>query len=220
MAETEIEPRVTEDERETMQEVLELISEDELGKAAELLEKEGGEAASAVFDYTLANIRFQQDRFEEALAGYAAAVEKYPKFRRAWRMMGQIRARDGAYAEALPALTRVIELGGSDARTYGLLGFAHFQAQNYLAAESAYRMATLLAPDAFDWKTGLAFSLYKQNRFPDTIAICDHLIEEQPERADLWLLQGESYARLWGAARGRRAISSSSTAWASPRPAA
>ena len=195
IAETEIEPRVTEDERETMQEVLERIASDELDDAAELLLEEDDEAASAVLDYTLANIRFQQDRFDEALAHYRVAVEKYPKFRRAWRMMGQILARDGAYDEALPALTRVVELGGGDARTYGLLGYAHFQDERYLAAESAYRMAILLAPGSINWKTGLAFSLYKQERYADTIAICEQLIDEEPERADLWLLQGESYAR-------------------------
>ena len=41
MAETEIEPRVTTDERDKMQKVLDLISSDQMDKAASLLEKAG-----------------------------------------------------------------------------------------------------------------------------------------------------------------------------------
>ncbi|MEA3305572.1 MAG: tetratricopeptide repeat protein [Candidatus Omnitrophota bacterium] len=196
IAETEIEPRVTIDERDQMQKVLAFISSDKMDKAARLLEKRRGDAASAVFDFTLANIYFQQEKTGEAAAAYAIAVEKYPKFRRAWRNLGLIYVRRGEFEKALPALTRVIELGGGDALTYGLLGFTYSSVENNLCAESAYRMAILLDPVTMDWKMGLARSLFKQEKYAEAVAFCGCLITEQPDSADLWLLQANAYVGL------------------------
>jgi len=196
IAETEIEQRVTQVEREHLQKILALIASDHMGEAAALIEKNRGEAASAVFDFTLANLYFQQEKLEQAAAAYEIAVQKYPKFRRAWRHLGLSYIRSNQFTKALPALTRVIELGGADALTYGLLGFAYASVDNHTAAESAYRHATLLDPDTMDWKMGLARSFFKQARFADAVALCDTLIEKNPDRADLWLLQANAYIGL------------------------
>lgn len=193
IAETEIEPRVTENERDRMLKVLELISADKTDEAAIMLDKYRNEASSAVFDFTLANIYFQQEKFDLAADAYEIAVKKYPKFRRAWRNMGLIHVRQGNFQEALPALTRVIELGGNDAMTFGLLGFAYSSSEDYLAAESAYRMAILLDSKTLDWKMGMARSFFKQERFPEAVALCDQLIKNNPDRADMWLLQANAY---------------------------
>lgn len=198
IAETEIEPRVTTDEREKMEKVLDLISSDKMSDAARTLEKElsRNEAASAVFDFTLANIYFQQEQLEQATGHYTNAVEKFPQFRRAWRNLGIIHVRQGKFEDSLPALTRVIELGGGDATTYGLLGFAYSSIGNYLPAESAYRMAILLDPVTLDWKMGLLRSFFKQERYAEAVALSSQLIETHPDRADLWLLQANAYIGL------------------------
>ncbi|MBN2511450.1 MAG: tetratricopeptide repeat protein [Sedimentisphaerales bacterium] len=193
MAETEIEPRVTADERDRMLKVLELISSDKMGEAAAMLQKNRNKAVSAVFDFTLANIYFQQEDYEQAVTAYQTAVEKHPKFRRAWRNLALIYIRQNEYEKALPALTRVIELGGNDAITYGLLGFAYSSVENNIPAESAYRMAILLDPSTIDWKMGLARSFFKQERFAEASALCGQLIKDYPDRTDIWLLQANAY---------------------------
>lgn len=196
MAETEIEPRVTTEERDKMQKVLALISSDQMDKAATLLEKSRSNAANALYDFMLANIFFQQEKLDQAAKIYKIAVEKYPKFRRAWRNLGLIYVRKSEFEKALPALTRVIELGGGDALTYGLLGFAYSSVENYLSAESAYRMAILLDPVTVDWKMGLARCFFKQESYSQAVTLCGLLIAAQPERADLWLLQANAYIGL------------------------
>jgi tetratricopeptide (TPR) repeat protein len=90
----------------------------------------------------------------------------------------------------------VIELGGGDAVTYGLLGFAHLNRDDVIAAESAYRMANLLDPGTLDWKMGMARTLFKQERFADAVALTGQLIRDQPDRADLWMLQANAYIGL------------------------
>ncbi|MFO8014775.1 MAG: tetratricopeptide repeat protein [Phycisphaerae bacterium] len=196
IAETEIEPRITLDERKDLQKVLALHEEDKQEEAARLLEKERGEAASAVFDYTLGNIYFETDRLEKAAQAYEVAVDKYPKFRRAWRNLGLVYIRLGAFDKALPALTRTIELGGGDAITYGLLGYAYSMLEQNLPAESAYRMAIVLDPKTMDWRMGLARSFFKQERFAEAVSLCKSLIAKEPKRTDLWLLQANAYIGL------------------------
>ncbi len=193
IAETDIEPRVTVPEREQIQKILDLIASDKMNEAAAMLTKNKNAANSAVFDFTLANIYFQQEKLELAAVEYENAVKKYPKFRRAWRNLGLIYVRQSDFEKTIKAMTQVISLGGNDAITYGLLGFAYASSDNPLCAESAYRMAILLDPATLDWKMGLARSFFKQMRFAEASAICEQLIEQYPDRADLWLLQANAY---------------------------
>lgn len=196
IAETDIEPRVTVIEREQMEKILALIGSDKMDEAARQLESRRGKASSAVFDFTLANIYFQQEKLPEAAAAYEAAVAKYPKFRRAWRNLGLIHVRQGDAVKAAPALTRVLELGGGDALVYGLLGFAYSSLENHLSAESAYRQAVLMDPGTLDWQIGLARSLFKQERHAEAAALCRSMMDAHPGRADLWLLQANAFIGL------------------------
>lgn len=198
IAETDIEPRVTEDERKEMQAILDLIAAEDMDKAAARLEKEiaRNKAVSAVFDFTLANIHFQRDDRDKAVTAYRAAIEKFPKFRRAWKNLSVIHVQQGDFAKALPALTRVVELGGVDAVTYGLMGYAYSSIEAPIPAESAYRMAILMDPATLDWKMGLARSFFKQERYAEAAALCGQLLDEAPDRADLWMLQANAWIGL------------------------
>lgn len=195
-AETDIEPRLTASEREQLQRILESIAAGKTDKALKDLQKARGAGSSAAFDFTQANLHFQQDELEAARAALEVAVEKHPKFRRAWQNIGVIRFQSGDHAGAIPALTRVIELGGGNAITYGMLGFAYTSVSNYLSAETAYRLAVLMDPATGDWKQGLSFCLFKQGRYSETVALCDSMLAEDAERTDLWMLQANAYLGL------------------------
>lgn len=199
LSETEIEPRVTEAERGMLEKVIAVLGDDKLSEAdrnaqaRKLLEKAHTPACSAHVDFMLAGLDFQDERWDEAIAGYEAAIEKHLKFRRAWNNLALIHVRQGRHAQAASTFAKVIELGGGDSQTYGLLGFALSNLEDHLAAESAYRTASMLDPETKDWRMGLARCLFKQRRYPDAIALCGQLIEAEPERADLWLLQANAY---------------------------
>jgi tetratricopeptide (TPR) repeat protein len=195
-SETEVEPTVTVVERDVMQDVLDFMSSDQQERAVALLEKSRGRAGSAVFDFTLANIYFQQESLEEASEAYQVAVDKFPKFRRAWKNLGLIHVRQEDWEKAAKAFTRVVELGGSDAITFGLLGYSYSNMEKDLEAEAAYRMAILLDPVTMDWKMGLARSLFKLKRYADAVALCDSLIGDHPDRPELWLLQANAFIGL------------------------
>jgi tetratricopeptide (TPR) repeat protein len=198
LAETEIEPKVSEDERDTLIEVSELLAKpvEQGGPQAEaaitLLQGAISRTSTAVFDFTLANLLAQRERMPEAIPVYQRAVEKAPKFRRAWNNLGLAQVRTGEFRGAARSLARVVELGGGNAYTYGLLGVAHLKNEDFLAAESAYRLAVLVDPLTVDWRMGLASTFLKQRRFAEASTLFGALIAQNPDRADLWLFQANA----------------------------
>ncbi len=193
----EIEPRVTAVEQEQMQEILDIMSEDDdMEKAMSKLQKITKDSSSAIFDFTIGNLYFQQDDLVNALMWYDKAIAKFPTFRRAYKNAGLIHVRNGDFEKALPFLTKTIELGGHTGIAYGLLGFAYGSTENHLSAESAYRQAILLDPETVDWQLGLARSFFKQQKYGDAVSLCNTLIEKNPDRADFWLLQANAYLGL------------------------
>src|SRR5882672_1603819 len=188
----DIEPRVTPDEVKILEKLRPLMATD-LPKAETTLIKAMKPDCSAILDFTLGGIQFQQDRMAEALASYQKAVTKFPSFRRAWRNVGLINARNGKFDDAIHSFTRMIELGGGDSYSYGLLGFAYASKQDYQAAEVAYRNALLLQPENAEWRLGLTRCVFKQNKYEDAAALLDVLIERYPDNADFWMLQAQTY---------------------------
>lgn len=196
LSETDVEPRVGQLEREAYQEVVLAISEDDLPRAFELLSVQLGPEGNALFDYVEGNLRYTAEDFDLAAEAYERAVVKHPKYRRAWLNLGQTHARLANFEGAVEAFGHVVSLGGADATVYALMGIALSNQQDYLASESAFRMAVLLDPSDRQWRMGLTESLFKQERFADAVAMCESLLREDPERSEVWMLQANAYARM------------------------
>jgi tetratricopeptide (TPR) repeat protein len=196
IAETDIEPSLNDDEREVLSRAIELLGEKKFSQASAVLSKACTGRHSAVLDFTRAHVLVEQDMLTDAAAAYQSAIDKHPKFRRAWQGLGQVWFRLGEHARLVPALTKVIGLGGGSGLTYGLLGVAYSKLGRHLSAESAFRMATLLDPQTKDWKMGLAESFFNQQRFAEVVALCGSLLAEQPDSVQLWLIQANAYVGL------------------------
>jgi tetratricopeptide (TPR) repeat protein len=192
---SEVEPRIAPEEVAILEKIQPLMSQD-LPKAEATLKKQVNKECSAILDFTLGGIYFQQDKMADALASYQTAVQKFPGFRRAWRNLGLIYVRDGKYDDAISSFTKMIKLGGGDPYSYGLLGFAYAAKQDYQAAEAAYRNALLLQPENTEWRLGITRCVFKQQKFEDAITLLEGLIERYPDKADFWLLQAQSYLGL------------------------
>ncbi|MEK7827386.1 MAG: tetratricopeptide repeat protein [Thermodesulfobacteriota bacterium] len=191
----ESEPRITPEEVAILEKVRPLMA-DNLPKAEGVLKGRMKADCSAILDFTLGGIQFQQDKMADALGNYQKAVAKFPSFRRAWRNLGLIYIRNGRHDDAISAFTRMIELGGGDAYSYGLLGFAYAAKLDYQAAEAAYRNALLLQPENTEWRLGVTRCVFKQQRFEDAVTLLETLIGRYPDKADFWLLQAQAYLGL------------------------
>lgn len=193
LAETDVEPRLSTADRDLMQKVYDLLADDKQVDAMKLLSGANDDAANAVVDFTIANLHFQAEQLEQASAAYRIAVDKFPRFRRAWRNLALVQVRRGEHLPAIESFTRVVELGGADSTTYGLLGYSYGNVEAHLAAETAYRMAVLMDGKLLDWQLGLARSLFKQERFAEAASLCVPLLRQDPDRGDFWMLQANAY---------------------------
>jgi len=197
---SDVEPKIGPQERAVLEKVSGLLATDPAA-AALALEAAATPEATALFDFVLGNLAFEDDRTADAEARYLVAVTKLPSFRRAWKNLGLVQMREGRQAEAIGSLTKAVELGGGDSLTYGLLGQAYAATGDHLAAESAYRNALLLDPANTELRLGLARSVIRQEKYEEAVALLRVLIEKDQERADLWLLQANAYLGLKQPAR-------------------
>jgi tetratricopeptide (TPR) repeat protein len=191
----EIEPRIEAEDAKTLEKIQPMMANN-LPQAETTLKSLMKANSSAMLDFTLAGIQFQQDKLSEALANYQKAVAKFPSFRRAWRNIGLIHVRSGKNDDAIRAFTKMIELGGGDGYSYGLLGFAHAAKQDYQPAEASFRNALLLQPENTEWRLGLTRCVFKQGKFEDAVVLLDALLARHPEKAEFWQLQAHAYLSM------------------------
>ena len=188
-----VEPRVSAVEVDLMSDAMDLMAANDIDGAISLLESKRRVDGSAAIDFMVGNLLCVQARLEEASEALEAAVDKFPDFRRAWMRLGDLEARRGDVEAAHRALVEAYRLGANDSDTIGLLGWANAGLDRWVAAESAYRQAIMLAPDSRDWKLGLAEAMIRQRRPREALVILDELIELRPESSKFWALQAEAH---------------------------
>jgi tetratricopeptide (TPR) repeat protein len=165
-------------------------------KAIPVLESRLGSKASAQFDYLLGTILFEEGDLTNAVRHFEVALTKFPDFRRAQKNLAFALVRDGRYAEAILPLTRTVALGGGDGKVFGLLGFAYMSQGRFVSAEGAYRQAIVFEPDNLEFKLGLVKCAVETAHYQYALGLLDELIQQYPERDNLWTLQANIYTQL------------------------
>ena len=186
------EPKISEEEKEALRGLIDLIKVSPK-VAIQQLEPQIKSSTSAAFDFILANLYFQEGNLAKAEQFYRAAIKKHPDFRRAYKNLGLVLVQGGNFEGAIPVISKAMDLGEVDGRSYGLLGYAYLTKERYYAADAAYRQAILMQPDVKDWKIGLARCLLETERFEIAIALFDTLLKDDPNSTDYWLLQSNAY---------------------------
>lgn len=186
------EPEISDPEKEILRGLIESIKNNPQA-AIQSLEAQIEPKSSAAFDFILANLYFQQANLQNAAKYYRSATKKYPNFRRAHKNLGLVLVQDNKLKAAIPVISKALELGDVDGRSYGLLGYAYLTEELYLPAEAAYRQAILMQPEVKDWKLGLARCLIETQDYKAAIALFDALLKEEPDKVDYWLLQANAF---------------------------
>jgi tetratricopeptide (TPR) repeat protein len=186
------EPQITDEEKEALRNLIDLIKASPKA-AIQALEPQISKSSSAAFDFILANLYFQDGNLTKAEQYYGNAVVKHPDFRRAYKNLGLVQVQQGNFDKAIKTISKALELGEVDGRSYGLLGYGYLTQERYYPAEAAYRQAILMQPDVTDWKVGLARCLLETERYSDAIALFETLLLDEPDNADYWMLQANAY---------------------------
>jgi Flp pilus assembly protein TadD len=132
----------------------------------------------------------------EAINHYTIALTKFPDFLRAHKNLGIVHVREEHYTEAIPHLTKSINLGGADGNLYGLLGYCYLNTEKYASAIIAYENAMLLDADNQDWKLGMIKCKIANEELTDAVRLLDDILEKQPQSASLWALQANVYLQM------------------------
>lgn len=122
-----------------------------------------------------------------AEAAYKAALSAMPDYIRVHESLGMLYLLDGRHAEALPHLSRAVQLGLATPNVYGALGFVNYELENYFGAASAFQNAMMLAPDSVQWQQGLLSSLSTSKQNEQGLALVQQLLKARPNDSDLWV---------------------------------
>ena len=190
---SEAEPRMTPEEQAVYRDKIVPLLREDSKKALAPLQALIKPSASAVFEFTLGNVYFQNEDLTNAVKYFEAALAKFPDYRRAQKNLAFALVREGDYKNAIKPLTRTISLGGADGKVFGLLGFAFMSEGRNVSAEGAYQQALVFEPDNADFKLGLVRSAVASANYDRALALLDELIRQYPERDNLWTLQANIY---------------------------
>jgi tetratricopeptide (TPR) repeat protein len=189
----DVEPRMAPDELATFRDKVVPLLRDNPKEAQSLLASLAKPGASAVYDFTLGNLYFQNEDLTNAVKFFTSALAKYPDYRRAQKNLGFALVRSARYAEAVAPLTRTISLGGGDSKVFALLGFTYMSLGRNVSAEGAYQQAVVLEPENVDFKLGLVKCAIATANYDHALALLDELTGQFPERDNLWTLQANIY---------------------------
>lgn len=138
--------------------------------------------------FVLGNLYFQNEQYARAERAYIESIRRFPSFRRAHKNLAMLYAVQNKMEKALPSLNKAIQLGDTDHRSFGMLGYCYLQREEPVAAETAYRQASLLNPAEKDWKTGLVQALVMQEKWQASLAMLEMLVKEAPDKKSYWEL--------------------------------
>jgi tetratricopeptide (TPR) repeat protein len=187
------EPRMTPEEQALYRDKIVPLLREDPKKAMKPLQDAIKPSASAIFDFTLGNIYFQNEDLTNAVKLFEAALAKFPDYRRAQKNLAFALVRDGKYDQAIKPLTRTISLGGADGKVFGLLGFAYINQGRHASAEGAYRQSLVFEPDNVDFKLGLVKCSVATANYDHALNLLDELLRQYPERDTLWTLHANIY---------------------------
>lgn len=141
--------------------------------------------------------------YEKALASYDDASAIAPTAPEGPRTGGLRAARWGEVEIALPRLEEAFRRGARDAELLHALGLARVHEGRLDDAESAYRLALSLHPDAVDSMLGLATLALLKKDYASALGAYDKLVAARPASPQASLGRAFSLAKL-----GRRAEAS------------
>lgn len=187
------EPRMTPEEQQTYREKVVPALREDSKNALTMLQGLVKPSSSAVFDFTLGNLYFQNEDFTNAVHYFESALTKFPDYKRAQKNLGFALVRDGKLAEAIKPLVRTISLGAADGKVYGLLGYALMSQSRFPSAEAAYEQALVFEPDNLDFKLGAVKCAIATSNYDHALALLEELIQQYPDRESLWTLHANLY---------------------------
>ena len=181
------EPTVSQEERELLKQVVDLSKENQ-ENAIEVLNAGITSSSSPALDFVLGNFYLQKGELSLAESSYKNALKKMPLFVRCRANLGRVLIMQDKIDEAIKEFHSVLMEGQVTPETLTLIGYTFLLKGQSIPAETAYRHALLLKPEDTNAYLGLAKCLLEQERFREAVKILEDLLENNPQKQELWFL--------------------------------
>ncbi|MBC2603639.1 tetratricopeptide (TPR) repeat protein [Puniceicoccus vermicola] len=190
---SDVEPRLTSEEQTFLRETVLPLLQENPQEAGSIVAAKLSESTSPALYFILGNILLEQNQIDPARQNLQRALSLFPDFRRAHRSMALLEVRANNYSQSIPHWIKVIQLGGGDDQSYGLLGYAYLQEGDWTPAARAFENAILYRPESRDLRRGLVHSLIQSNQSEEAAEMVQKLLDEDPEDPQLWRLLANFY---------------------------
>jgi protein O-GlcNAc transferase len=167
-------------------------------KNAELvLRNEVGKYPDSVESQNLLGVLLaRQRRNDEALAVFAAAIERHPGFGATYNNMGNMLSELARHEEAIPYLKKAIEIQPANVPAHCNLGKAYFALGRHEEATACVERALRIAPDDFEAHNTLGAIRRDRGDYEQAVASFERAVAINPAYAPAWNNLGHTLAHL------------------------
>ena len=149
---------------------------------------------------------FTQNDMDGGVSALRSAVEKDPKFARAWLVLGTAlsakRDKDGA----IDAFRNALSADGSQPVSYKFLGFALMANRNFEEANSVWQRLVKITPQDPDALANLGSSQNALKHYSEAASTFESAIKLSPSKVSLRLMLGDAYLQAGDADKARAAF--------------
>ncbi|MEM0966217.1 MAG: tetratricopeptide repeat protein [Verrucomicrobiota bacterium] len=185
---SDIEPRLSTADQAFLRNTILPLIETDPAVARERVNERLTQTSSPVLYFVQGNVLLQLGETEEAAFYLKRALSLFPSFRRAYRSLALLQLQEDNFQDSIPLWIKVIELGGGDGQSYGLLGYAYLQEENWIAAARALENALVFRPESRDIRRGIVHAFTQSGRPEQASELVIELLNENPEEPQLWRL--------------------------------
>jgi tetratricopeptide (TPR) repeat protein len=147
--------------------------------------------------FALGFANFKLDKNEEAERALRKAVELDPKFAPAFAYLGLIRAKTGAYAEAITLYENALRADSKLAVVHHLIADAMLkQNADARVVETHLRQAVTMDPTFTPARLSLGKLFMRAQRWPEAIVELEQVVKVDPSVPEAYYQLGRAYGRL------------------------
>ncbi|WP_438863611.1 tetratricopeptide repeat protein [Neptunicella sp.] len=129
--------------------------------------------------------------YDKAERVLTSALKDMPDLLLAHRTLGMLYMLKKDYKQAKNHISRSIELGTSDAQSYGQLAYLNFRNDQPYAAIAGYQQAMYLSPDNEQWLQGLLYVLIQSRAWDYASALLQQQLATHSDDPQFWLMRGQ-----------------------------
>ena len=190
-----IEPTPSEVESRLLRQIEPLIAQDPRA-AIRRLQAIGNSFSGPIVPFLLGSLYLQENQLNQAERSLKQAVAIFPSFRRAHRNLAFLYYKKDDPVRAIPHWQKVLQLGGGDSTSFGLLAYGLLEQGSIEAALRAYENALIYDPQNADWLRGQANCLMRLGDWPRALGVLEALVALFPKDTSLVLSYAQTLVKM------------------------